>query len=80
ILAFIFPDGFLSAFGFAGLAATIWAAIIPALMAKASRQRHQAQSFKAPGGMFMIGFVILFGVINAGAHILANFNLLPIYR
>ncbi|HGN0124301.1 TPA: tryptophan permease [Proteus mirabilis] len=80
ILAIIFPDGFLYAIGFAGLAATIWAAIIPALMAKASRQRHQQQSFKAPGGTFMIIFVILFGAINAIAHILANFNLLPIYR
>lgn len=80
ILAIIFPDGFLYAIGFAGLAATIWAAIVPALMAKASRERNQSQSFKAPGGMFMIGFVILFGVINASAHILANFNLLPIYR
>lgn len=80
ILAIVFPDGFLYAIGFAGLAATIWAAIIPALMAKASRKRHAGKGFKAPGGLFMVAFIILFGLINATAHILASFNLLPIYR
>lgn len=80
LLAIFFPDGFLHAIGYAGLAATIWAAIIPALMVRESRKRHHGTGFKAPGGLFMIGFVILFGVINAAAHLLAKFDLLPIYR
>lgn len=79
ILALIFPNGFIYAIGFAGLAATIWAVIVPALMAKASRKRYPNNSYRAPGGMFIIGFVILFGLINAIAHLLSLSGLLPIY-
>ncbi|WP_036772550.1 tryptophan permease [Photorhabdus australis] len=79
-LALPFPDGFLYAIGFAGLAATLWAVIIPALMARASRQRFPEANYRAPGGKFLIGFVILFGLINAIAHIFASFELLPVYR
>lgn len=79
VLALIFPNGFIYAIGFAGLAATIWAVIVPALMAKASRKRYPNNSYKAPGGILVIGFVILFGLINAVAHIMSLAGLLPIY-
>ncbi|WP_323838488.1 tryptophan permease [Photorhabdus africana] len=79
-LALLFPNGFLYAIGFAGFAATIWAVIIPALMARASRQRFPEASYRAPGGKFLIGFVILFGLINAIAHILSSLDLLPVYH
>ncbi|HGN1705942.1 TPA: tryptophan permease [Providencia rettgeri] len=79
ILALLFPNGFIYAIGFAGLAATIWAVIVPALMAKASRKRYPNNSYRAPGGMFIIVFVILFGLINAVAHLLSLMGLLPIY-
>ncbi|WP_445497442.1 tryptophan permease [Photorhabdus sp. SF281] len=79
-LALLFPNGFLYAIGFAGLAATIWAVIVPALMARASRRRFPDASYRAPGGNFLIGFIILFGLMNAIAHILASFDLLPMYR
>ncbi|MCW2254259.1 tryptophan-specific transport protein [Providencia alcalifaciens] len=79
VLALIFPNGFIYAIGFAGLAATIWAVIVPALMAKASRKRFPNNGYKAPGGLGVILFVILFGVINAVAHILSLFGLLPVY-
>lgn len=80
VLALIFPNGFLYAIGFAGLAATIWAVIIPALMVRASRKRYPTSDYRVPGGNFLIAFVILFGLINATAHILSLFNLLPTYR
>ncbi|OTA16180.1 tryptophan permease [Xenorhabdus vietnamensis] len=80
VLALVFPNGFLYAIGFAGLAATIWAVIVPALMARASRKRYPTSSYQAPGGNFLIIFVILFGLINALAHTLSLFNLLPVYR
>lgn len=79
VLALIFPNGFIYAIGFAGLAATIWAVIVPALMAQASRKRFPNNSYRAPGGISVILFVILFGVINAVAHILSLFGLLPVY-
>ncbi len=77
--ALLFPNGFLYAIGFAGLAATIWAVIVPALMARASRQRFPKAVYRAPGGRFMIGFIILFGLLNAVAHIAALFGLLLVY-
>ncbi|WP_140186033.1 tryptophan permease [Providencia stuartii] len=79
VFALVFPNGFIYAIGFAGLAATVWAVIIPALMARASRKRFPKNSYKAPGGMGVIWFVILFGIINAVAHILSLLGLLPIY-
>ncbi|CNH93438.1 tryptophan permease [Yersinia pekkanenii] len=78
--ALLFPNGFLYAIGFAGLAATIWAVIVPALMARASRKRFPQAVYRAPGGRFMIGFIILFGLINAVAHIAALLGWLPVYR
>ncbi|MCG3472369.1 tryptophan permease [Xenorhabdus bovienii] len=80
VLALIFPNGFLYAIGFAGLAATIWAVIVPALMAHASRVRYPNASYQAPGGNFLIAFIILFGLINATAHILSLFDVLPTYH
>ncbi|MCW7548491.1 tryptophan permease [Photorhabdus sp. P32] len=79
-LALMVPNGFLYAIGFAGFAATIWAVIIPALMVRASRQRFPEASYRAPGGKFLIGFIILFGLLNAIAHILSSLDLLPVYR
>ncbi|MFV4847089.1 tryptophan permease [Edwardsiella tarda] len=78
--ALLFPNGFLYAIGFAGLAATIWAVIVPALMAHASRRRFPQAHYRVPGGIAVIVLVIGFGLLNAIAHILSLFNLLPIYR
>ncbi|MGP2408867.1 tryptophan permease [Yersinia sp. 2553 StPb PI] len=78
--ALLFPNGFLYAIGFAGLAATIWAVIVPALMARASRKRFPLAVYRAPGGRLMIGFIILFGLINAITHIAALLGWLPVYQ
>lgn len=78
--ALCFPNGFLYAIGFAGLAATVWAVIVPAMLARASRRCFPDAIYRAPGGKTMIAFVVLFGVINAIVYILANMNLLPIYQ
>lgn len=80
LAALLFPNGFIYAIGFAGLAATIWAVIVPALMARSSRRRFTEQRYQAPGGQSMILFIILFGVINASAHILALLGLLPEFK
>ncbi|WP_199636241.1 tryptophan permease [Serratia sp. PAMC26656] len=80
LAALLFPNGFLYAIGFAGLAATIWAVIVPAMMARASRLRFPQAQYRAPGGHGMILFIILFGVINAAAHLLALLGLLPVFQ
>lgn len=80
LAALLFPDGFLYAIGFAGLAATVWAVITPALMARASRRRFPQAPYRTPGGGFAILLVLLFGGINAAAYLLALSGLLPVFK
>ena len=76
----LWPNGFLYAIGYAGLAATIWAAIVPALLAHASRKRFGSPRFRVWGGKPMIALILVFGVGNALVHVLSSFNLLPVYQ
>ncbi|SQI39119.1 Tryptophan permease [Leminorella richardii] len=80
VAALLYPDGFLYAIGFAGLAATVWAVIVPAFLARASRKQFPQAEYRAPGGTFAIYFVVLFGAINIIAHVSSTLNLLPVYR
>ena len=76
----LWPNGFIYAIGFAGLAATVWAAIVPALLARASRRRFGSPAYRVWGGNAMIILILCFGGANAIIHILSSFNLLPVYR
>lgn len=76
----LWPNGFLYAIGYAGLAATIWAAIVPALLARASRKRFGSQKFRVWGGKPMIALILVFGVGNALVHLLSTFDVLPGYK
>lgn len=79
ILSLQFPYGFVIAIGYAGLAATIWVAIVPALLAKASRKKYPTQSYTVFGGNFMIYFILFFGIINIIAQLAERFGILPIF-
>ncbi len=78
LLSLQFPYGFVIAIGYAGLAATIWAAIVPALLAKASRKKFAKENtrYTAFGGNIMVYFVIFFGVLNIVAQLAQQFGLL----
>jgi len=76
----IYPDGFLYAIGFAGLAATIWAVIVPALLAKKSRERFVLSRFRVWGGKPMIYIILTFGIVNIAAFMLSSLNMLPLYQ
>lgn len=80
ILSLEYPYGFVLAIGYAGLAATIWAAIVPALLAKACRQKFPERQYTAFGGNGMVYFVILFGVLNILAQLAAQFGWLPEFK
>lgn len=77
---FLWPNGFIYAIGYAGLAATIWAAIVPALLARASRKKFGSPLYRVWGGNSMIVLILIFGAGNAVIQILSSFNLLPVYR
>ncbi len=79
-LSLMFPFGFVVAIGYARAAATVWACIIPALLAKKSRELAPDEAgFKAPGGQPMVVAVIVFGVLTAIFHLMAMAGLLPVY-
>ena len=64
LLSLQFPYGFVAAIGYAGLAATLWAAIVPALLVRASRKTFPYTTYKVYGGNGMIYFIIIFGLLN----------------
>jgi len=81
LLGLLFPNGFLMAIGFAALAATIWAVIVPALLAYKTRQLYpDSQGFKVPGGNALIVIVVMFGALTAICHLLAMADILPVYK
>ncbi|MFB6434743.1 MAG: aromatic amino acid transporter [Candidatus Malihini olakiniferum] len=78
----LYPDGFLHAIGCAGLAATLWAVIIPACMVAAARKRFSSQggyTYRAPGGNLLVFIVLAFGVVNIIAHLLTLLGAIPEY-
>lgn len=78
--AMIWPNGFLLAIGYAGLAATIWAVITPALLAHQARKRFpQAQGWRLKGGRLPIVLVLLFATLNIVVSLLSYVDLLPVY-
>lgn len=80
VLSLLFPFGFVIAIGYAGAAATVWACIIPALLARKARQTSgDEMKFKAPGGQAMVVAVVTFGVLTAAFHFMSMMGILPAY-
>ncbi|CAO97373.1 tryptophan permease [Erwinia tasmaniensis] len=77
--AMIWPNGFLLAIGYAGLAATVWAVITPALLALRARQRFVSASWRVRGGVLPVVLVLAFGALNAVVSILSYGGWLPAY-
>ncbi|MBD0788445.1 transposase [Vibrio sp. Y2-5] len=80
VLSLLFPFGFVVAIGYAGAAATVWACLTPAFLARKSRTLQGGnEGFMAPGGNAMIVVLITFGVLTAVFHFMSMLNLLPVF-
>ncbi|HFW3715120.1 TPA: aromatic amino acid transport family protein, partial [Salmonella enterica subsp. enterica serovar 6,7:y:-] len=77
ILYMFFPNGFIYGIGGAGLCATIWAVIIPAVLAIKSRQKFPDQIFTVWGGRIIPAMVIIFGIVVIFCWFGNVFNILP---
>lgn len=77
LLYLIFPNGFIYGIGGAGLCATIWAVIIPAVLALKARQKFPNKMFTVWGGVIIPTIVILFGVAVIVCWFGNVFHLLP---
>lgn len=80
LLSLKYPYGFVIAIGYAGLVATIWTGIVPALLVKKCRVRFPQQSYRVYGGNFMIYFILLFAFLNIFAQVASQFGYLPVFK
>lgn len=77
ILYLIFPNGFIYGIGGAGLCATIWAVIVPAILALKARKKFPNKTFTVWGGNVIPAVVITFGVVVMLCWFGRTFNILP---
>ncbi|EFB6189696.1 low affinity tryptophan permease TnaB [Escherichia coli] len=77
LLYLVFPNGFIYGIGGAGLCATIWAVIIPAVLAIKARKKFPNQMFTVWGGNLIPAIVILFGITVILCWFGNVFNVLP---
>lgn len=75
LASILWPHGFVAAIGYAGLFATLWAVLIPALLAWRAGQRFTTHE-KSP---LAITLVVLFGVLNIAAWLLSWLDWLPLF-
>lgn len=63
VLAIVAPNGFLVAIGYAGICATVFALIVPVLMAAVCRTRGMNGGYRVSGGYARMGLVLLFALV-----------------
>jgi len=77
ITCMFFPDGFIFAIGFVGLAAVVFAIVIPVKAAQVSRLKYGNPLFRVWGGDRLLYFLYAYGALVALCHILASAGRLP---
>ena len=77
IASLFYPHGFILAIGYAGLCATVWGCLVPALAARASRRKFGNPQFRTPGGNAVIYLMLGYALLNATCHLLAKLGWLP---
>ena len=75
----LFPTGFVKVMGYVGLMAAIWAALVPALLVRASRQRFGSEGYRVWGGRWAIGFVVVFALLVFVVQILLLLDAIPLF-
>ena len=75
----VFPTGFVKVMGYVGLMAAIWAALVPALLVRASRRRFPQAGYQVFGGSVMIGFILLFASAAFVTQLLVLLQALPVF-
>lgn len=77
VICMFFPNGFILAIGYVGLAAVVLAIIIPVRAAKVSREKFGNPLFRVWGGNGMLLFLYGYGALVAICHILGSAGWLP---
>ena len=80
IACLLFPTGFVHAISYVGFAATVWTALVPALLLRASRQKFGVGTqYRVFGGTWLMVWVFAFGVINILAQLFSRGGILPVF-
>ncbi len=79
-VCFFFPNGFVYAIGYAGLAFTIWSVILPPFLVKSARRRYSSAIYTAPCNNTMLNLVIVCGAIVYLTVVLDVLGWLPAFK
>lgn len=80
LVCFFFPNGFVHAIGYAGLAFTIWSVILPPFLVKSARRQYSQALYRAPCNNTVLNLIIVCGFIVYLTVILDVMGLLPAFR
>ena len=75
--ALFYPRGFVMALGYAGVALSILALLLPSLLAWKSRQQHARQGYRVTGGKPLLCIVFACGVVIILVQFLIAAGMLP---
>ena len=79
ILSYLFPHGFITAIGYAGLAVLISFYFVPVAMAYTNRPKQQNMIYKVKGGKLVLLVIATFSVVVGSFKIIAPLGLLPVF-
>ncbi|ASK27627.1 aromatic amino acid transporter [Neisseria chenwenguii] len=81
VCCLLFPTGFVTAIGYVGLAATVWTALVPAMLLYKARQKFgRSPQYSVRGGFGLMVWVFLFGLINIAAQVLSQLEWVPVFK
>ncbi|WP_253377779.1 tyrosine transporter TyrP [unidentified bacterial endosymbiont] len=75
--ALFYPRGFVMALGYAGVALSVLALLLPSLLAWKSRQQHPGSGYRVAGGKPLLCIVFGFGVVIILVQVLIAARVLP---
>lgn len=78
-LGAIAPHGFITAIGYAALAASVFVLILPALMLMVLRRRGVDHGHRVRGGKLRLQLVLASGVLAVLVEVVNQFGLLPVF-
>ena len=80
LVCFFFPNGFILAIGYAGLAMIFGYFVIPVLLVLKLRANRLETPFRVWGGNRLVYGVLTFSLLIGVCEVMSTFNILPVYR
>lgn len=77
LFAFFYPEGFILALGYAGQMFAFYAVVLPAALVWKARHQHPNLPYRVPGGLGVLLFVSILGIIIVSIPFLIKLGILP---